>query len=88
LLLARNPRADLSYAELPLPADCSSAEVEFSFPEARVRLVRTRLVADRLEKGVIRRARICGWFLPSENDLAAAVELAKQFVDEPLPLTA
>ena len=47
----------------------------------------TKLLAERLEKGVIRRARICGWFLPAENDLSVAVELAKQFIDEPLPLT-
>jgi hypothetical protein len=45
------------------------------------------LFPERLEKGVIRLARICGWFMPAENDLATAVELAKRFVAEPPPLT-
>jgi hypothetical protein len=39
------------------------------------------------KKGVIRRARIAGWFLPLANDLAAAAALAQAFVGEPLPLT-
>ena len=34
-----------------------------------------------------RRARVSGWFLPVENDLAAAAALAQEFVAEPLPLT-
>jgi hypothetical protein len=49
--------------------------------------IRATLFPERLEKGVIRRARICGWFLPSDSDLAVAVELAREFIAEPPPLT-
>jgi hypothetical protein len=47
-----------------------------------------KLFPEHLEKGVIRRGRVCGWFMPAENDLETAVALARQFVAEPLPLTA
>jgi hypothetical protein len=87
LLLARHASAAVSFAQVTQPADCSSMEVEFSAPEATAAFVRTKLVTDRMEKGVIRRARICGWFLPVENDLQVALELARQFIEEPLPLT-
>jgi len=84
LFVFRIPRIDLSYAEMIHPSDFVSAEAEGENPPC----VRAQLFPERLEKGVIRRARICGWFMPAENDLETAVELAKRFVDEPLPLTA
>jgi len=86
LFLMRNHRLDLSYAELVHPPDFVSAEV-FHDDHERPSFIQSTLFPERLEKGVIRRARICGWFLPAENDLATAVELAKRFVDEPPPLT-
>jgi len=85
LLLFRNEAFNVSYAELFHPSD---------FVERRATLkneswfCESVLFPERLEKGVIRRARISGWFLPAENDLATAVKLARQFIDEPLPLTA
>ena len=76
----------VSYFQMVHPDDFFKVELRLS-PERQSRLI-TTLFPERLEKGVIRRARVCGWFLPAENDLAVAVELARQFVDEPLPLTA
>jgi hypothetical protein len=83
LFVFRQPELGLSYAEMVHPTDFVSAEANGRPPTC----VRSTLFPEGLEKGVIRRARICGWFLPTENDLETAVELAKQFVDEPLPLT-
>ena len=85
LFVFRNEGLGLSYAEMVHPSD---------FVERRAALkneswfCESVLFPERLEKGVIRRARISGWFLPAENDLAIAVNLARQFVAEPLPLTA
>ena len=84
LFVFRIPRIGLSYSEMIHPSDFVSAEADGADPPC----VRAQLFPERLEKGVIRRARICGWFMPAKNDLETAVELAKRFVDEPLPLTA
>jgi hypothetical protein len=46
------------------------------------------LFGEQLEKGVIRRARIAGWFLPRENDLTIALRLWGEFCNSPPPLTA
>ena len=86
LFVFRNEALDLSYAQMVHPSDFVAAQLQAS--EARPPLVSATLFPESLEKGVIRRARISGWFLPAENDLQAAVKLAKQFVNEPLPLTA
>ncbi|MBW8884794.1 MAG: hypothetical protein JF612_08470 [Planctomycetia bacterium] len=81
LLVARLHDGHCSYAQLVHPADFELLEIDHG-----VR-IRTPIFHQHLEKGVIRRGRICGWFMPAENDLQTAVELARQFVDEPLPLT-
>jgi hypothetical protein len=86
LFVFRNEALDLSYAQMVHPTDFVAVQIQMN--ESRPPLVSVTLFPESLEKGVIRRARISGWFLPAENDLAAAVELAKQFVHEPLPLTA
>jgi hypothetical protein len=83
LFIFRQPKLGMSYAEMVHPSDFFAAECDGG--EMRVR---HDLFPERLEKGVIRRGRICSWFLPGEDDLARAVELARQFVAEPLPLTA
>ena len=77
--------ANVSYFQMVHPDDFFSTEI---CSKKHMKQLATTLFPERLEKGVIRRARVCGWFLPAENDLAVAVELAKQFIDEPLPLTA
>jgi hypothetical protein len=86
LFVFRHEPLGVSYAQLVHPSDFVAAELQLA--EGRPPLVSVELFPDSLEKGVIRLARICGWFLPAENDLAVAVELAKQFLAEPLPLTA
>jgi hypothetical protein len=88
LFVFRKSEQDFSYAELVHPTDFHSAVVnEGCGPFEESGPLRAQLFPERLEKGVIRRARICGWFMPAENDLETAVTLAKRFVDEPLPLT-
>ena len=85
LTVARWARWNLAFAELVHPDDCVVTEYALLGESLTIA---SALCHERLEKGVIRRARICGWFMPAENDLETAVELARQFVDEPLPLTA
>src|SRR5262249_34795223 len=86
LFVFRNPRLGLSYAQLVHPSDLAATEI---VADAICGLwgVKATLFPEHLEKGVIRRARICGWFMPVEGDLEMASALARQFVDEPLPLT-
>ncbi len=87
LFVMRDEQAGVTYAEMVHPSDFASAVVFNPESAADSWHVKSHLFPERLEKGVIRRARIGGWFLPAKNDLAVAVELAKQFIDEPLPLT-
>jgi hypothetical protein len=82
LFVLRNSRFGVSYAEMVHPSDFVRARIV-----ADSWILESTLFPEHLEKGVIRRGRICGWFMPAENDLQTAVELARQFVDEPLPLT-
>ena len=67
------------------PSDFVAAQVDADMQLNQC--LSTTLFPEHLEKGVIRRGRICGWFMPTETDLEVAVQLARQFVDEPLPLT-
>jgi hypothetical protein len=86
LFLFRLPQFALSYAAMVHPSDFVSAEahVDTTPPHSFT----ATIFPEHLEKGVIRRGRVCGWFMPLKNDLHTAVTLARQFVDEPLPLTA
>lgn len=86
LFVFRIASLGLSYAQMVHPSDFASAEIDLDGMQPLI--LNTTLFPDRLEKGVIRRGRVCGWFLPAENDLETAVQLAREFVREPLPLTA
>jgi len=86
LFVFRHAKTGVSYAQMVHPSDFVSLDVHVEDSD-KPWLIDSKLFSERMEKGVIRRARICGWFLPAENDLAVAVELARQFIDEPLPLT-
>jgi hypothetical protein len=86
LFVIRLPQYDLTYAQMVHPSDFVSTDTHVH-SDLQVSLG-SKLFPERLEKGVIRRGRICGWFMPIDNDLETAVALARQFVDEPLPLTA
>jgi hypothetical protein len=85
LFVFRMPDVGLSFAQVVHPTDYVAADVGID-SEPPYSLVMT-LFPERLEKGVIRRGRVCGFFLPIKNDLEVGVELAKRFVNEPLPLT-
>ena len=87
LFVLRNERLKMTYAEMVHPSDFVSAALSQPEPGVDSWHLKSLLFPESLEKGVIRRARICGWFLPAENDLAVAALLARQFIDEPLPLT-
>jgi len=86
LFVLRNEMLGLSYAQMVHPSDFVAATIRCE--EGRPPLVESTLFPESLEKGVIRRGRIGGGFLPAEKDLEIAVKLAKKFVEEPLPLTA
>lgn len=81
----------LSYAEMVHPGDFVAVELESTDATAvggqRLKLT-WRLFPERLEKGVIRRCRIAGWFLPREGDQQASAEIFRRMLLEPLPLTA
>jgi hypothetical protein len=85
LFLFRPHGAAYSYAEMVQPADFAGASLELRGEE----LLRFShpLFAERLEKGVIRRVRLCGAFLPRDGDLERALRLYHNFIAEPLPLT-
>jgi len=85
LFVFRIASLGISYAQMVHPSDFASAEINLDGEQPLA--LSTTLFPDRLEKGVIRRGRICGWFLPAQNDLETAVMLARDFVKEPLPLT-
>jgi hypothetical protein len=87
LFLFRDEHLQLSYLQMVHPSDFDSVVLTDQGGPSGWWHLMSLLFPDRLEKGVIRRARICGWFLPAEDDLAVAVELARRFIDEPLPLT-
>jgi hypothetical protein len=75
-----------AYVEMVHPADFVSSRVELN--KWGETWATTHLFSERLEKGVIRRARIAGWHIPRKSDvLRAAQELYAAFAAEPLPLT-
>jgi hypothetical protein len=86
LFVFRIASLGITYAQMVHPSDFAGASVASDGRQPMV--VNSTLFPDRLEKGVIRRGRICGWFMPTDSDLETVVRLARQFVDEPLPLTA
>jgi hypothetical protein len=86
-LVVYQPRdTPFAYVEMVHPGDFVATQVDLNkWGES---WATTRLFRERLEKGVIRRARIAGWHLPRKSDvLGSARELYNQFAAEPLPLT-
>jgi len=86
LFLFRVPSLGITYAQIVHPSDFAGANVALDGRQPMV--ISTTLFPERLEKGVIRRGRICGWIMPAENDVETAIKLAREFINEPLPLTA
>ena len=86
-LVVYQPRdTPFAYLEMVHPTDFVATQVELNkWGES---WATTRLFSERLEKGVIRRARIAGWHLPRKSDVqGSAWDLFTQFAAEPLPLT-
>jgi hypothetical protein len=85
LVVFRQEELGISYAEMVHRCDFVRRTLQLDQAAGRVESL---LFPERLEKGVIRRGRVSGWLLPAEGDCAAAVALARQFDEEPPPLTA
>jgi hypothetical protein len=86
--LFRLPGRQYSYAEMVHPADSRHSNWEGWLHGADYRLqLRHELFAERLEKGVILRARVLGVLLDREDDKAAAARHWNAFLHEALPLT-
>jgi hypothetical protein len=85
-LLARPKARDFSYVEFGDPSDCAELEFEPLAISKGWRWEYT-LFREHLEKGVIRRGRLQGWFLPRENDEELARQLRAAFLRSPPPLT-
>jgi len=77
-----------SYAEMVHPADAHESDWDGWLQGQGFRLqLSHRLFPDRLEKGVILRARVLGVLLDRDGDQEAAVQHYAAFLNEELPLT-
>jgi hypothetical protein len=85
-ILFRPNRASWSYLEMLYPGDFTEVQVRSAADSDTAQSCWT-LFAEDLEKGVIRRARLRGVFLPRENDEGVAEQLWNDFLQSELPLT-
>jgi hypothetical protein len=83
--LVRPLLEDVSYLEMIHPSDFAGVELSTALAHSELHWT---LFPERMEKGVIRRSRLCGLLLPQEQDQACALASRHHFVHEPLPLTA
>ncbi len=95
--LLRLPGSSFSYVEMIYPGDFLGTTVAATWPsskdekqeEAQRRFTLTStLFPERLEKGVIRRGRLAGIFVPCDGDEQAAARFYRQWIASPPPLTA
>jgi hypothetical protein len=84
VFLLRPAGTDFSYVEMVHPSDFQGAELVFTAVGA---VIRHSLFPEPLEKGVIRRGRVRGWFVKRNGDAASATELHQAWLAEPPPLT-
>jgi len=87
LFLFRLPNGSRSYVEMIHAADFITAEVTKQVTADGGIRSAFRLFDERLEKGVIRQARLRGVFVPRDGDQQAAVECYRHFVQSAVPLT-
>jgi hypothetical protein len=86
--LFRLPGRQYSYAEMIYPAEAQASYWDGWLHGTEFRLqLRHELFGDRLEKGVILRARVLGVLLDRRDDKAAAARHWQAFLAEGLPLT-
>jgi len=88
VFLFRLPGTTRSYVEMIHPADFTTAEIQASASGTERICSKFRLFNEPLEKGVIRRARVCGVWLARQGDENFAVECYRHFVQSAAPLTA
>ena len=88
LFLFRLPDSGCSYAEMIHPADFTTGRIRRDSSEGNRVCSDLRLFDEPLEKGVIRRSRVRGVFLPSEEDEKSAIQCYRYFVRSAIPLTA
>jgi hypothetical protein len=79
--------SELSYAQLVHPADSQATFLQVQRSETSRYELRHELFAERLEKGVILRARVLGVLLARANDLHDAARHFAEFLAADLPLT-
>jgi hypothetical protein len=86
--LFRLPGRQYSYAEMVHPPDARQSEWDgwLHGPDYRLQL-RHELFSERLEKGVLLRARVLGVLLDRQDDKATAASHWNAFLQEALPLT-
>ena len=85
-VVLRSSTGNWSYAEMTHPLDQGTWQLAQS-EDGKI-LMRRNLGGSFLEKGVIRRLRFRGAFLPRENDLQRAAQLFTELAAETPPLTA
>ncbi|MBN2473679.1 MAG: hypothetical protein JXB62_03650 [Pirellulales bacterium] len=85
-VLFRPTGAEISYAEMIHPDDFQHDEVLCGGRKGRCVLLRHRLFSERLEKGVILRARLRAAFVPRNDDLRIAAACYGSFVATEAPL--
>lgn len=82
VLILRSVDNDWSYAEMAHPAEPGDLRID------EKGVIQRSLGGAFLEKGVVRRLRLRGVFLPRKNDLQLASECLAELVAEAPPLTA
>ena len=87
LVLCRLPTHEVSYAEMVHPSDFQSIRFRSVNGDERRVEISFHASAGQLEKGVIRRIRIRGIFLPREGDQTLAAECYADLKSAPPPLT-
>lgn len=87
LLLFRNKNWSFSYAEMVFPSDLARVRTARCSENPDHVLVTHSLRIERLEKGVIRRARMLGIFVSRDTDVELVRETRRIFTAEVPPLT-
>jgi hypothetical protein len=85
-LMFRLPGGGLSYGEMVHPADFRRDELARFNENASTMRVHHRLFDDRLEKGVMLRARVRGVFVPRDDDAHSIAESYLAFAAAEPPL--
>ena len=86
-LLFRLAGGSVSYVEMVYPGDLHGCWLDARHDPSDGWACGYRLLQENLEKGVIRRARVAGWFLPRDDDERVALSLLHEFLQSPPPLT-